>query len=228
MLQLEDIHTYYGESHILQGVSFAIQAGETVALLGRNGVGKTTTVRSILGFNPPRRGSIRFRGRETTQWRPYRVAQAGVGLVAQGKRVFPSLTVRENLWLAAARGEWTLPRVFSLFPRLAERQGQLAGSLSGGEQQMLAVARALVMNPTLLVLDEPSEGLSPLVVSQLGQTLQQLKQTGMTILLVEQNLSLALTTTERALVMNKGRIVFDDATEVLEASSAILHQYLGV
>ncbi len=228
MLQLEDVHTYYGDSHILQGVSFAIQAGETVALLGRNGVGKTTTVRSILGFTPPRRGSIRFRGRETTQWRPYQVARAGVGLVAQGKRVFPSLTVRENLWLATTRGEWTLERVFTLFPRLAERQGQLAGSLSGGEQQMLAVARALVMNPTLLLLDEPSEGLSPLVVSQLGQTLQQLKQTGMTILLVEQNLSLALTTTERALVMNKGRIVFDDRTEVLEASSTILHQYLGV
>jgi branched-chain amino acid transport system ATP-binding protein len=228
MLELEDVHTYYGDSHILQGVSFAIEAGETVALLGRNGVGKTTTVRSILGFTAPRRGTIRFRGRETTQWRPYQVAQAGVGLVAQGKRVFPSLTVRENLWLAATRGEWTFERVFNLFPRLAERQGQLAGSLSGGEQQMLAVARALVMNPTLLVLDEPSEGLSPLVVSQLGQTIQQLKQTGMTILLVEQNLSLALTTTERALVMNKGRIVFDDQTEVLKASSAILHQYLGV
>jgi branched-chain amino acid transport system ATP-binding protein len=228
MLQLEDVHTYYGDSHILQGVSFTLQPGETVALLGRNGVGKTTTVRSILGFTPPRRGSIRLRGRETTAWRPYQVAQAGVGLVAQGKRVFPSLTVRENLWLAATRGAWTFANVFTLFPRLAERQGQLAGSLSGGEQQMLAVARALMMNPSLLVLDEPSEGLSPLVVSQLGQTIQQLKQTGMTILLVEQNLSLALTTTERAMVMNKGRIVFDDRTEVLKASPTVLHQYLGV
>jgi branched-chain amino acid transport system ATP-binding protein len=184
MLQLEDIHTYYGDSHILQGVSFTLQAGETVALLGRNGVGKTTTVRSILGFTPPRRGRIRLRGRDTTAWRPYQVARAGVGLVAQGKRVFPSLTVRENLWLAATRGAWTCANVFTLFPRLAERQGQLAGSLSGGEQQMLAVARALMMNPSLLVLDEPSEGLSPLVVSQLGQTIQQLKETGMTILQV--------------------------------------------
>jgi branched-chain amino acid transport system ATP-binding protein len=228
MLQLEDIHTYYGDSHILQGVSFTIESGETVALLGRNGVGKSTTVRSILGFTPPRRGRIRLGGRETTHWRPYQVAQAGVGLVAQGKRVFPSLTVRENLWLAATRGAWTFPRVFTLFPRLAERQSQLAGSLSGGEQQMLAVARALMLNPSLLVLDEPSEGLSPLVVSQLGETIQQLKETGMTILLVEQNLSLALTTTERAMVMNKGRIVFDDRTEVLEASTTVLHQYLGV
>jgi branched-chain amino acid transport system ATP-binding protein len=228
MLELNGVHTYYGESHILQGVSFTVGAGEAVALLGRNGAGKTTTVRSIMRFTPPRRGVVRFRGRETTRWFPYQVARAGVGLVAQGKRVFPSLTVWENLTLAQASGEWTLDRVFTLFPRLAERQRQLSGSLSGGEQQMLAMARALVMNPALLVLDEPSEGLSPLVVNQLGETIGQLKQTGMTVLLVEQNISLALTTAERALVMNKGRIVFDDQAAVLAASPQILHQYLGV
>ncbi|HZU05143.1 MAG TPA: ABC transporter ATP-binding protein [Chloroflexota bacterium] len=228
ILELRDIHTFYGQSHILQGVSFVVHAGETVALLGRNGAGKTTTVRTIMGFTPPRQGVILLRGQPITGWPPYAVAQAGVGLVAQGKRVFPSLSVLENLRLAATRGEWTIERVFTLFPRLAERQKQVAGSLSGGEQQMLSVARALVTNPSVLVLDEPSEGLSPLLVRELEGMLRLLKGSGITILLVEQNLELALTTSDRALVMNKGRIVFDDSTTVLERSPTVLHQYLGV
>jgi branched-chain amino acid transport system ATP-binding protein len=228
ILELRDVHTFYGQSHILQGVSFTVRAGETVALLGRNGAGKTTTVRTIMGFTPPRQGVVLLKGRPVTGWPPYAIARAGVGLVAQGKRVFSSLSVLENLRLAATRGEWTIERVFALFPRLAERQKQVAGSLSGGEQQMLSVARALVTNPTVLVLDEPSEGLSPLLVRELEETLYLLKESGITVLLVEQNLELALTTSDRALVMNKGRIVFDDSTAVLEHSPVVLHQYLGV
>ncbi|MCA1647182.1 MAG: ABC transporter ATP-binding protein [Chloroflexi bacterium] len=228
ILEVDDIHTYYGDSHILQGVRFAIETGELVALLGRNAVGKTTTVRTLLGFAPPRRGTIRFAGQQTNGWPPYRVARAGIGLVAQGKRIFPTLTVQENLEVAQADGQWTRDRVCGLFPILAERRQQLAGSLSGGEQQMLSMGRALVTNPRLLVLDEPSEGLSPIMVNVVKDVLVQLKQTGMSILLVEQNISLSVTTADRVLVMNKGAIVFEEAAGVLIASPEVLHTFLGV
>jgi branched-chain amino acid transport system ATP-binding protein len=228
VLEVDDIHTYYGDSHILQGLRFAVDAGELVALLGRNGVGKTTAVRSILGFAAPRRGSISFMGQRTNGWPPYRVARAGIGLVAQGKRIFPTLTVHENLLLAHAAGEWSIERACELFPILGERREQLAGSLSGGEQQMLSMARALVANPRLLVLDEPSEGLSPVMVSLVKDVLLRLKQTGLSILLVEQNISLALTTADRVLVMNKGSIVLEQTAAALAASPSVLHTYLGV
>jgi branched-chain amino acid transport system ATP-binding protein len=228
ILEVDDIHTYYGDSHILQGVRFVIQPGELVALLGRNAVGKTTTVRTILGFAQARRGSIRFLGQQTNGWPPYRVARAGIGLVAQGKRIFPSLTVHENLLLAESSGHWNIDRVCQLFPILGERRQQLAGSLSGGEQQMLSMARALVTHPTLLVLDEPSEGLSPVMVRVVKDVLLSLKESGMSTLLVEQNISLSVTTADRVLVMNKGTIVFEETAAALIASPAVLHTYLGV
>jgi branched-chain amino acid transport system ATP-binding protein len=228
MLEIRDLHAYYGASHVVQGVSFSIGRGDAVGLMGRNGVGKTTAVRSILGFAAPRRGSINFMGQRTNGWPPYRVARAGIGLVAQGKRIFPTLTVHENLLLAQAAGEWSVERACELFPILGERREQLAGSLSGGEQQMLSMARALVANPRLLVLDEPSEGLSPVMVSLVKDVLLRLKHTGLSILLVEQNISLALTTADRVLVMNKGSIVFEQTAAALAASPSVLHTYLGV
>lgn len=227
-LAVHDIHTYYGESHILQGVRFSVGQGEAVALLGRNGVGKTTTVRSIAGFLPPRRGTIQLFGEPTGGWAPHRLARAGIGLVAQGRRVFPTLTVQENLQLAATRGYWTIGRVRELFPILSERRAQTAGYLSGGEQQMLSMARALLTNPRLLILDEPSEGLSPAMVQVVKRTLLDLKQTEMSILLVEQNIALALTTADRVLVMNKGAIVVDESSAALASSPAVVHEYLGV
>lgn len=228
ILDLADVHTFYGDSHILQGVHLQVQQNELVALLGRNGVGKTTTVRSILGFTAPRRGTIRFNGQNTVGWQPYRVARAGIGLVAQGSRVFPTLTVQENLQVAQAPGHWNFDRVGELFPILRERRDQVSGSLSGGEQQMLSMARALLTNPQLLILDEPSEGLSPMMVGVVKNVLITLKQAGMSILLIEQNISLALTTSDRVLVMNKGTIVFEETAVALTASPSVLHGYLGV
>ena len=228
LLELADVNTYYGDSHILQGVHLQVHQNELVALLGRNGVGKTTTVRSILGFAAPRRGSILFKGQNTVGWQPYRVARAGIGLVAQGSRVFPTLTVQENLQVAQAPGHWNLDRVCELFPILRERRDQASGSLSGGEQQMLSMARALLTNPQLLVLDEPSEGLSPMMVGVVKDVLITLKEAGMSILLIEQNISLAITTSDRVLVMNKGTVVFEETAVALAASPSVLHGYLGV
>lgn len=231
MLTIEDIHTYYGDSHVLQGLSLNVGAREVVTLLGRNGVGKTTTIRSIIGFNPPKRGRILLRGEDITRFPSHRIAQQGVGLVPQGRAIFPTLTVRENITLAAKnkpnRG-WTLERVLDIFQPLAERLRYRGGQLSGGEQQMLAIARALMTNPDLLLLDEPSEGLAPLIVAEIGRIIGTLREQGISILLVEQNLSLALGVADRVYIMNKGRIVFKGALDELRENDEVMHRYLGV
>jgi branched-chain amino acid transport system ATP-binding protein len=229
MLALHEIHTYYGDSHILQGVSLDVHAGELVALLGRNGAGKTTTIRSIIGFNRPRAGQILFEGRDVTRFAAHQMASAGVGLVPQGRRIFAPLTVRENLVFAERKGgPWTLERVYQLFPRLQERQHNQGSSLSGGEQQMLAIGRALLMNPRLLLLDEPSEGLAPLVLREIGGVIGELKSSGMAILLAEQNLALALAVSDRCYVLNKGQVVHAAPADAIRRDDLVKHRYLGV
>lgn len=231
MLTVNEIHTYYGDSHILQGVSLDIGQGEAVALLGRNGVGKSTTIKSIIGFTPPRQGQIMVRGVDVTHLPSHRTAQLGVGLVPQGRSIFPALTVRENMMLAARNsdnGGWTFERVLETFPPLKARIRNLSSQLSGGEQQMLAIARALMTNPALLLLDEPSEGLAPLIVAEIGRIIGQLSREGLSILLVEQNLSLALGVANRVYVMNKGRIVFEGPPADLRRQEEVMHRYLGV
>jgi branched-chain amino acid transport system ATP-binding protein len=230
ILEVTDVHTYYGESHVLHGVSLEVGEGEAVGLLGRNGAGKTTTLRSIVGFTPPRGGSIRFRGAELCGRPPHAIARLGLSLVPQGARVFPSLTVRENLTLAAraSKNGWTMQGVFERFPRLAERRDSYADTLSGGERQMLAISRALLTQPVVLLLDEPSEGLAPAVVRELGALLTELRAHRVTLLLVEQNLSLALHIVDRVYVMNKGAVVFDGTPRALLADEVLHRQYLGV
>lgn len=230
MLELRDVHTYYGDSHVLQGVSLRVGEGEAVGLLGRNGAGKTTTIRSIIGFTPPRRGSILFQGVQVAGRPPHAIASLGLGLVPQGRRVFRSLTLRENLTVAARPGVrgWSLQTAFERFPRLAERQAHYGDQLSGGEQQMLAIARAMMTNPRLVLLDEPSEGLAPTVVQQVGEILRQLKQERVPLLLVEQNLTLALNLADRVYVMSKGAVVFEGTPAALMADEALHRQYLGV
>lgn len=231
MLTINDIHTYYGDSYVLQGVSLKVQQGEAVALLGRNGVGKSTTIKSIIGFTPPRRGQIKLREVDVTHLPSHRTAQLGVGLVPQGRSIFPTLTVRENIMLAArnvTQGGWTFERVLDTFPPLRARLKNLGSQLSGGEQQMLAVSRALMTNPELLLLDEPSEGLAPLFVAEIGRIIRQLRQGALSILLVEQNLSLALSVADRVYVMNKGRIVFEGTPSDLREQDEVRHRYLGV
>jgi branched-chain amino acid transport system ATP-binding protein len=229
VLVVDGIHTYYGESHILQGVSLEVNAGELVALLGRNGAGKTTTMNSIIGFLRPRAGKVLVAGRDMTSRPPYAIASAGVGLVPQGRRIFAPLSVRENLVFAqSARGPWTLSRVYELFPRLEERQHQRGNTLSGGEQQMLAIGRALLMNPSLLLMDEPSEGLAPLIVRDIGRIIGELKQSGIAILLAEQNLAMALSVADRCYVLNKGQVVAEEPAETLRDDEELKHRFLGV
>jgi branched-chain amino acid transport system ATP-binding protein len=229
MLGVEAIHSYYGESHILQGVSLQVEKGELVALLGRNGAGKTTTMNSIIGFLRPRSGTVTIRGKNMTGHPPYAIAGAGVGLVPQGRRIFAPLSVRENLVFAARDGgPWTLDRVYELFPRLRERQNVRGTSLSGGEQQMLAIGRALLMNPSVLLMDEPSEGLAPLIVRDIGRIIGELKQAGMAILLAEQNLAMALSVADRCYVLNKGQVVAEASAEALRGDEELKHRFLGV
>jgi len=228
MLEVDAIHTYYGDSHVLHGVTLRVGPGEAVALLGRNGAGKTTTIRSIVGFTPPRAGRIVFEGRAVEGWPAHRIARHGLALVPQGRRIFAPLSVRENLLLGARAQGWTLERVFALFPRLRERAAQLGGTLSGGEQQMLAIGRALLTNGRLLLLDEPSEGLAPLIVREIGRILETLKTERLSILLVEQNYHLALRVADRVYVMSKGQIVYEGTPAGLEADEEIKHRYLGV
>ena len=277
MLEIADLHTYYGESHVLQGVSLAVGPGEVVTILGRNGMGKTTLIRSIIGFTPPRRGTVRFKGADITRWPPFRTVERGMGLVPQGRRIFPSLTVRENLevarrtapragyppqpartwaspptaepapapplqsqpartWNRPPTGEpapapplqWTLERVYELFPRLSERARNRASKLSGGEQQMLAIGRALMTNPDLLLMDEPTEGLAPLLVREVGRAIGELKREGLSILLVEQNLPLALSVADRVHILSRGQIVHTCTPAELSVDDAIKSRYLGV
>ena len=230
MLKISDIHTYYGDSHILQGISLSMESGQVVGILGRNGMGKTTLIRSIIGFTPPRRGRVLFKERDVTGWPSNRVVRLGLGLVPQGRRVFPSLTVDENLAVAAKRngGPLTSARVMELFPRLRERRENRAGKLSGGEQQMLAIARALMTNPELLLMDEPTEGLAPLLVREVGGVIENLKSQGLSILLVEQNLPLALRVSDQVHVLSRGRIVHSSAPQALWENEEIKRRYLGL
>jgi branched-chain amino acid transport system ATP-binding protein len=232
MLELDNINAYYGDSHILHGVSFAVRQGEVVCLLGRNGAGKTTTVLTVMGYLKPRLGRIRYDGRDIGGLPPYALARLGFGFVPQERGIFPSLTVRENLTVFArtgiGRNYWTLPRVFDLFPVLRERERNLGFQLSGGEQQMLSIARALMLNPGLLLLDEPSEGLAPMIVRQIVEVLVRLKAEGLAILIVEQNLPAALAVGDRHHVMNKGEICFTGSTAELEGNDFVLRNYLSV
>ena len=207
-LEVDAIHTYYGESHVLHGISLRVDPGEVLAILGRNGMGKTTLIRSIVGFTPPREGHVRYKGVDITRRPPFRMVDMGMALVPQGRRVFPSLSVRENLEVARhGQGRWSLEQVYALFPRLRERAANRANKLSGGEQQMLAIGRALMSNPELLLLDEPTEGLAPLLVREVGRVIAELKRGGLSILLVEQNLGLAISVADRVHVLSRGQIV---------------------
>lgn len=230
MLQVNDIHTYYGDSHILQGISLRMESGQVVGILGRNGMGKTTLVRSIIGFTPPRQGHVLFKERDITAWPSNHVVNLGLGLVPQGRRVFPSLTVLENLLVANKRngGPWTVERVMALFPRLRERREIRAGKLSGGEQQMLAIARGLMTNPELLLMDEPTEGLAPLLVREVGRVIENLKSQGLSILLVEQNLPLALSVSDHVHILSRGRIVHSSSSQALRENEEIKRRYLGL
>ena len=231
MLEVEDVHTNYGESYVLQGVSVRVDPGEVVAVLGRNGVGKTTLIRSIVGFTPPRRGRILLKGEDITRLPAHEIARRGVGLVPQGRRIFASLAVGEHLEIGERAGNgsgWSFDRVLGLFPRLRERLRNRGNKLSGGEQQMLACGRALVGNPDILLMDEPSEGLAPILVRELGRILAQLKAGGASILLVEQNLAFALRIADRVYLMGKGKIVHEARPDDLQRNEEIKARYLGV
>ena len=232
-LKLTGVDTYYGDSHVLHGVGFALEEKRVLALLGRNGAGKTTCISSIMGFLTPRKGEITLFGTSITGLTPEVISRLGIGLVPQGRRIFGSLSVRENLIIARQRERevekpWTLDRIFNLFPKLAERSRQLAGFLSGGEQQMLAIARALIGNPRVLLLDEPSEGLAPLIVAEVARTIKQLKDAGQSIILVEQNSGLALDVADQVVVFNTGRCVFTGTANEVRNNDDLLVQHLGV
>jgi branched-chain amino acid transport system ATP-binding protein len=227
-LELRDIHTYYGDSHILQGVSLTLGEGEVVGVLGRNGAGKTTTIRSIIGFTPPRKGDVTLDGVRLNDKPAHQIARLGIGLVYQGRRIFPNLTVKENLQVAMRRGEWDLTKIFKLFSRLEERQSNRGNQLSGGEQQMLAIGRALMTNPTILIMDEPSEGLAPLMVAEVEACLADLKRSGMSLLLIEQNFMLATRAADRVYIISKGQTVYDGLPEELVCDEQIKHMHLGL
>jgi branched-chain amino acid transport system ATP-binding protein len=231
ILEVQDIHTYYGDSYVLQGLSLELQEGQILGLLGRNGVGKTTLVNSLVGFTPPRRGKILFKGIDVTHTSSVGTVRLGIGLVPQGRRVFPSLNVEENLKVAerrTAQSRWDLERVYTLFPRLAERRRQRARTLSGGEQQMLAIGRGLMTNPDCLIMDEPSEGLAPLIIQHLWDVIGSLRAEGLAILLVEQNVALALKLVDYVHVISKGQIVHSSGPEALWANEDVKSRYLGI
>jgi branched-chain amino acid transport system ATP-binding protein len=210
VLAAEGLHTFYGKSHILHGVGLTVGEGEIVTLLGRNGAGKSTTLRSLIGLTPARQGSVHVFGQDTTAWPPDRIVALGVGFVPEGRRVFGSLTVEENLLVPIERpGPWNMARVYELFPRLRERRGNKGRSLSGGEQEMLAIARALLLNPKLLLLDEPSQGLAPLLVREMFSVITRMRREGISILLVEQNVRMAVEIADRAYVLDDGRVVYE-------------------
>ena len=229
-LALDGIDALYGESHVLHGVSLSLGEGRVLALLGRNGAGKTTCMNTVIGFLRPRNGAVRVFGEPVQHLAPDVISRKGIGLVPQGRRVFPRLTVRENLIVAHQKraGAWSLERVFDLFPRLKERHAQDAGSLSGGEQQMLAIARALMGNPRVLLLDEPSEGLAPLIVAEVGRTIARLKAEGQSIVLVEQNIQLAFSLADDVAILNTGRVAFSGPVDQVRTNEALITQHLGV
>jgi branched-chain amino acid transport system ATP-binding protein len=232
-LSLNDVHAFYGDSHILHGVSFSLQPGGVLALLGRNGAGKTTCISTIIGFLNPKGGEIRLFGDSIEGLSPERISRLGIGLVPQGRRIFPSLTVRENLLVAQQREKtagkpWSVERIYELFPGLRERHAQFAGTLSGGEQQMLAIGRALMGNPRVLLLDEPSEGLAPLIVAEVGRTIRRLKQEGQSIILVEQNIQLARDVADQVVILNTGRCVFTGSASDVLNNEQLVAQNLGV
>ena len=229
MLELRDVETAYGRSQVLFGVSLDVGASQVVSLLGRNGMGKTTTVKSIMGITAPKAGSIRFDGKPLAGLPSYRIAQAGLGLVPEGRQVFPNLTVRENLVATARRGgPWTLERVFALFPQLGERQSNYGNQLSGGEQQMLAIGRALMTNPRLLILDEATEGLAPLIRQEIYRSIAELKANGLSLLLIDKDIRLLARVADRHYVLEKGRVVWSGSSAELGANRELQSRYLGV
>jgi branched-chain amino acid transport system ATP-binding protein len=232
-LTLEGINALYGDSHVLYDVSFRLAPGRVLALLGRNGAGKTTCMSAVIGFLPPRNGEVRLFGEPVARLAPEAISRKGIGLVPQGRRIFPTLTVRENLTVAqqlrpGVERPWTVEGVFELFPRLHERHAQSAGSLSGGEQQMLAISRALMGNPRVLLMDEPSEGLAPLIVAEVGRTIARLKREGQSIVLVEQNVKLALELADDVVILNTGRVVFAGGVDEVRGNDELVTQHLGV
>jgi branched-chain amino acid transport system ATP-binding protein len=227
-LKVQDIHTYYGKSHILHGVSLEVNEGEIITVLGRNGAGKTTLMRSITGLTAPRAGTIELFGKETTRWPAHRIAQLGTGYVPEGRKIFAGLTVLENLKVPRARsGRWTLERVFELFPILAARRSQSAVQLSGGEQEMLAIARPLLLNPRLMLLDEPSQGLAPLIVKEVIEVISRMREEGLSVLLVEQNATLSLSIADRAYVLDDGRVVYSGNAAELARDTELVHHLAG-
>jgi branched-chain amino acid transport system ATP-binding protein len=233
LLEIEAIETCYGLSQVLFGLSLTVRAGEMVAMMGRNGMGKTTTIRSILGLTPARSGAIRFAGQEVRKLPSYRIAQLGIGLVPEGRQIFPNLTVRENLVAAAGNrlgstDPWTLEKIHALFPRLAERGNNMGNQLSGGEQQMLAIGRALMTNPKLLILDEATEGLAPLIREEIWQCLSMLKARGQSVLVIDKNIEHLTAIADRHYIIERGRAVWSGTSEALIAEPELQHRYLGV
>jgi branched-chain amino acid transport system ATP-binding protein len=228
MLEIRNLETSYGRSQVLFGIDLQIGRAEVVSLLGRNGMGKTTTVRSIMGITPPNSGTISFEGEAIHRLPSYRVAQKGLGLVPEGRQVFPNLTVRENLVATARDGAWTLERIFKLFPHIEARQRNYGNQLSGGEQQMLAIARALMTNPRLLILDEATEGLAPLIRAEIYRSIDQLKTQGLSILVIDKDVKALTRVADRHYVLEKGRVVWSGSSKELAADVNVQHRYLGV
>ncbi len=230
MLEVQDIHTYYGRSHILQGISLDLQEGEVICLLGRNGAGKTTTVNSIMGYVHPKAGSITFGGKDITKKEPFEISRAGIGHVPQDRRIFPTLTVQDNLEVIHRKveGGWTVKKVFDTFPILEKLKSRRGSNLSGGEQQILAVARPLMTNPKLLLLDEPSEGIAPIIVKEIGELIQKITKTGISVLLAEQNMKFTMKIASRGYIIDKGRIHHQGGMEELKEDKEIIGKYLAV
>jgi branched-chain amino acid transport system ATP-binding protein len=228
VLRAQGLHTFYGKSHILHGVSLEVNEGEIVAVLGRNGAGKTTTVRSLIGLTPPRQGKIEIFGKETTRWPAHRIAGLGVGYVPEGRKIFGPLTVLENLKVPQARpGPWDLERIWKLFPRLAERKTQLGRQLSGGEQEMLSIARPLLLNPRIMLLDEPSQGLAPLIVREVMKVVQRMREEGLSVMLIEQNAPLSLSIADRAYILDDGKVVYSGKAADLAKDTELVNKLAG-